>query len=251
MPIREFFFTLIKKPFVQAFFLFIPLVFILVLFVDFLVMPMIAGSFTSQKEVPSVLGMEKTEAERVLTQSNFKFEWLEEGRYSAQVPVDHVLGQTPAPGNESKVGRTILLTKSNGIREVSVPDLRGKSQRQAEISLFRIGLVQGRIINGAHLTIPRGVVIRTNPSAGKLARMGDTVNVIISAGETAGRSPLPHFEGLLLEEVFQKLETLGFTVGDVVRKKGNEGISGTVLEQSPKSGDFLPAGTKIDFVIVD
>lgn len=251
MPIRSFLLNFIKKPFVQAFLLFIPVVFVFILFVDFLIMPMIAGFFTSEKEVPTVLGLEKSEAERILTEADFKFEWLEEGRYSAQVPADYVLGQTPAPGNEAKVGRTILLTKSKGIREVVVPDLRGKSQRQAEISLYRAGLVQGRIIKGAHLSIPRGVVIRTNPTAGKLARMGDTVSVIVSAGETAGRTPIPHFEGLLLEEVFQKLETLGFTVGDIVRQKKGEGISGTVIEQSPKSGDFLPAGTKIDFVIVD
>ena len=77
------------------------------------------------------------------------------------------------------------------------------------------------------------------------------MNVIISAGETTGKKPLPQFEGLPLEEVFQKLEALGFVVGDVKRQKNSDGVSGTVLEHSPKSGDFLPAGTKIDFVIVD
>jgi len=236
MPIPNRFLNFIKKPFVQAFSIFLVIVFILVIVADSLVMPIIAGSFTSETVVPDVLGLEKTRAEQILTDADFNFEWL------AEVPV---------PGRKAKEGRTILLTKSKGIREVEIPDLRGKSQRQAEISLTRAGLIQGRIIKGAHLSIPRGVVIRTNPSAGKLVRMGDTVNVVISAGETTGKKPLPQFEGLLLEEVFQKLEALGFVVGDVVRQKGADGISGTVLEQSPKSGDYLPAGTKIDFVIVD
>lgn len=251
MPIPNRFLNFIKKPFVQAFSIFLVIVFILVIVADSLVMPIIAGSFTSETVVPDVLGLEKTRAEQILTDADFNFEWLAEGRYSSDVPAGHVLVQVPVPGRKAKEGRTILLTKSKGIREVEIPDLRGKSQRQAEISLTRAGLIQGRIIKGAHLSIPRGVVIRTNPSAGKLVRMGDTVNVVISAGETTGKKPLPQFEGLLLEEVFQKLEALGFVVGDVVRQKGADGISGTVLEQSPKSGDYLPAGTKVDFVIVD
>lgn len=251
MPFQDRFLAFIKKPFVQAFALFLAVVFILVLLADLLIMPIIAGSFTSESPVPDVLGLEKAKAEELITKADFNFEWLEEGRYSSDVPMGHVLVQVPAPGRKAKEGRTILLTKSKGIREVEIPDLRGKSQRQAEISLTRAGLVQGRIIKGAHLSIPRGVVIRTNPSAGKKARVGDTVNVIISAGETTGKKPLPQFEGLPLEEVFQKLEALGFVVGDVKRQKNSDGVSGTVIEQSPKSGDYLPAGTKIDFVIVD
>lgn len=251
MPLPKRFFNIIKKPFVQALALFCIVLFILVLLVDLLIMPIIAGSFTDEVAVPDVLGLEKAKAEQIIADADFKFEWLEEERYSSEVPIGHVLVQVPQPGRKAKEGRTILLTKSKGIREVEVPDLRGKSQRQAEISLTRTGLIQGKIIKGAHLSIPRGVVIRTNPVAGKLVRLGDTINVVISAGETTGKKPLPQFEGLLLEDVFQKLEALGFVVGDVVRQKSDDGISGTVLEQSPKSGDFLPAGTKIDFVIVD
>ena len=163
-----------------------------------------------------------------------------------------VLVQMPAAGRVAKLGRTVKLTRSLGIREVEIPDLRGKSQKQAEISLTRAGLVQGEIVKGAHASIPRGVVIRTDPMAGNKVRLGDTVKVVISAGVTTGKVMLPSFEGEMMDNVYPKLEQLGFRVGKIKRVKGETGeMSGTVLETAPKEGDYLKPDTKIDFVIVD
>ena len=163
-----------------------------------------------------------------------------------------MLVQMPAAGRTAKLGRTVKLTRSLGVREVEIPDLRGKSQKQAEISLTRAGLVQGEIVKGAHASIPRGVVIRTEPMAGNKVRMGDTVKVVISAGVTTGKVMLPSFEGEIMDNVYPKLEKLGFRVGKIKRVKGENGeMSGTVLETAPKEGDYLKPDTKIDFVIVD
>ena len=96
------------------------------------------------------------------------------------------------------------------------------------------------------------MVIRTDPMAGDTARVGDTVNVVISAGATTGRVLLPSFEGEVIDDVFVKVEQLGFKVGSVKRVKAENGeASNTVLETSPKEGDYLLPDTKIDFVIVD
>jgi len=182
----------------------------------------------------------------------FKAKWLEEGRYNAQVPAGRALVQMPAAGRMAKVGRTVQITRSLGLRQVEIPDLRGKSQKQATITLTRAGLVQGQIIKGAHKSIPRGVVIRTDPMAGDTARVGDTVNVIISAGETLGRVLLPSFAGEVIDDVFVKVEQLGFKVGNVKRIKAENGEApNTVIETSPKEGDYLLPDTKIDFVIAD
>jgi serine/threonine-protein kinase len=154
-------------------------------------------------------------------------------------------------GREAKLGRTVFLTASKGLREIVIPDLRGKSLHQAEISLVRAGLKQGKLIQGAHAGIPRGVVIRTEPVAGKLARIGDTVRIVVSAGFSAGKVMLPSFVKQSMEDAIQKLESLGFTIGDVHRKQIPDGISGTVLEQIPQAGEFLPTGSKIDLIVVD
>ena len=225
---------------------------ILAIVVDKIVLPIFAGSFTSTGEVPALEGLSAEAAQAKLDSAGFKYEWLEEGRYNSQVPAGMVLVQMPAAGRIAKLGRTVKLTKSLGIREVEIPDLRGKSQKQAEISLTRAGLVQGEIVKGAHASIPRGVVIRTDPMAGNKVRLGDTVKVVISAGATTGKVMLPSFEGEMIDNVYQKLEQLGFRVGKIKRVKGENGeMSGTVLETAPKEGDYLKPDTKIDFIVAD
>ena len=250
--IKKFFKWLKTSPFIRAFFLWVVLLVILALAVDKIALPIFSGQFTSTAEVPNLEGMTEAEADAALSAAGFKAKWLEEGRYNAQVPAGRALVQMPAAGRMAKVGRTVQITRSLGLRQVEIPDLRGKSQKQATITLTRAGLVQGQIIKGAHKSIPRGVVIRTDPMAGDTARVGDTVNVIISAGETLGRVLLPSFVGEVIDDVFVKVEQLGFKVGNVKRIKAENGEApNTVIETSPKEGDYLLPDTKIDFVIAD
>ena len=230
----------------KAFFIWIVVVIVLVFMVDKLLMPAFAGAFAKTGEVPNLEGLSQQAAESALTSAGFKFEWVEEGRYSSQVPAGMVLVQMPKAGRTAKIGRTVKLTKSLGLRKVIIPDLRGKSQKQADISLSRAGLVQGDVIKGAHQSIPRGVVIRTIPMA------GDTVKVVISAGVTTGRILLPNFEGILMDEVYPEMDKLGFKVGSIKRRKSEEGARpGSVIDTSPKYGDYLKPGTRVDFIIAD
>ena len=250
--IKNFFKWFKTSPFIRAFFLWVVLLVILALAVDKIALPIFSGQFTSTAEVPNLEGMTEAEADAALSAVGFKAKWLEEGRYNAQVPAGRALVQMPAAGRMAKVGRTVQITRSLGLRQVEIPDLRGKSQKQATITLTRAGLVQGQIIKGAHKSIPRGVVIRTDPMAGDTARVGDTVNVIISAGETLGRVLLPSFSGEVIDDVFMKVEQLGFKVGNVKRVKAENGEApNTVIETSPKERDYLLPDTKIDFVIAD
>lgn len=241
--------------FVKAFLLWIVIVVVLAFAVDKLLMPIFAGAFSKTGEVPNLEGMDEATAESTLANAGFKYEWLEEGRYNASIDSGKVLVQLPVAGRMAKLGRTVKLTRSLGPRQVEIPDLRGKSQKQATISLTRAGLVQGEIVKGAHQSIPRGVVIRTIPIAGEKVHIGDTVKVVISAGVTTGKTLLPNFAGEQIDEVYPKLEKLGFVVGRIKRTKAPEDMEnpmpGAVIETSPKYGDYLPPDSKINFVIVE
>ena len=236
----------------KAFVIWLIVVVVLVFLVDKLLMPAFAGAFASTGVVPNLEGLSEQAADSALTKAGFKYEWTEEGRYSTQIPAVMVLVQMPKAGRTAKIGRTVKLTKSLGLRKVVIPDLRGKSQKQADISLARAGLVQGEVIKGAHQSIPRGVVIRTIPIAGDTVRMGDTVHVVISAGVTTGRILLPNFEGILMDEVYPHMDRLGFKVGYIKRVKSEDGArSGSVIDTSPKYGDYLKPGSRVDFIIAD
>jgi serine/threonine-protein kinase len=249
--IKKFFSTLLKKPLLFAVVVFIPSVFLILMAVDNFVMPVFAGSFTREKEIPAVTGLEISEAEQKLRDAGFSVEVLPEGRYSAEVEAGKILVQYPAAGRFAKVGRTVRLTVCKGLREVAIPDLRGRSQKQAEMSIERSGFILGKIIKGSHESIPRGVVIRTVPEAGTVARVNDTVRIVISSGMTSGKILLPSFEGLSLDDALSSLDKLGFKVGKITRETGSENPSGTIITQSPMSGEYLTADSKIDLVISD
>lgn len=225
--------------------------FVVLVISDFIIMPILAGHLAFTSEVPSVVGKTAKEAEALILEEDLKVTWDSVGRYSAQVPAGAVLVQVPAPGRRVKEGRSVHLIPSKGMREVSIPDMRGKSQLQVEISLRRLGLVNGGVIQGAHASIPRGVVIRTQPGVGKLVRMGDTVSIVVSSGSVQGRQKLPDLVGMDLEQGAHLLDSLGFSVGKAERTAESGKASGTIVGQAPASGEYLDAGSSIELKIAD
>lgn len=238
------------SPVLKAFFIVLLLCCILAIIVDSIVMPIFAGRFASRGNIPVVTGLSADSATAVLTEAGFMVEWVPEGRYSAEVPLGYVLVQQPGANREAKLGRTIFLTKSKGLREVTLPDLRGKSRKQASMSITRAGLVEGPAIAGAHVSIPRGVVIRTEPGALSVLRIGDTVSVVYSAGEKSGKVLLPNYSGLPLDSAKKELEKLGFVSGKVKKDTSSSLVPGNVISQIPKSGEYLKPGTVVDWIIV-
>lgn len=227
------------------------LLFILILVVDFVVMPFVAGQYTNTIEVPDVEGMNAEKAESLLHEKDLGVIWSDEGKFSALVPAGHILVQMPKAGRTVKDLRNIKLTVSKGMREVTIPSLRGKSVRQAEISLNRLGLVLGKKLDGAHVSIPRGVVIRSVPAAGKVSRVGEVVDLVISSGARSGRERMPDLTGQSLSVAQNMLDSLSFELGEVTREKDTTQVPNTILRHSPRRGEFLDSGTVIDLVIAE
>ncbi|HSQ40988.1 MAG TPA: PASTA domain-containing protein [Fibrobacteraceae bacterium] len=223
----------------------------LLLLVDFIVMPIVAGHLSFTSQVPEVVGKTATQAEQALLDRDLKVSWDSVGRYSSKVPAGAVLIQIPTAGRTVKTGRTVHLIASKGQREVTIPELRGKSQRQAEITLGRLGLVVGAMIPGTHPSIPRGVVIRTEPEAGKVVRMGDKVDVVICGGAARVRLHMPNFKGLSLEQATNLADSLGLKLKRVKRKKKTSKLPNTVIAQKPGPGKSLKPGSSISLLVAD
>jgi serine/threonine-protein kinase len=219
--------------------------------VNWLVMPVIAGRFVKTMTVPNVVSLPAEEAERILKNTGLNFKWAKEGRYSFEIAANNVLIQIPEAGRTVKENRTIFLTISKGRQEVTIPDLRGASQRQAEISLQRLELLLGSKVEGAHAEIPRGVVIRTEPEVGKKVRVGSRVDLIISSGNSEGKTLLPNLHEMSLDKAIETIRSLGFKVGEIVTVPHENKLPHTVLELNPKQGEYLEEGTVINLKVVE
>jgi serine/threonine-protein kinase len=218
---------------------------------NWLFMPVIAGRFTKTMLVPNVVNFPSEEAEAILKKNGLNFKWAVEGRYSNEIAANNVLIQVPAAGRTVKENRTVFLTLSKGRQEVNIPDLRGTSQRQAEISLHRLELLLGSKVEGAHSEIPKGVVIRTEPEAGKKVRVGSYVDIIISSGNREGKVLLPNLREMSLDKAKEIIKSLALKVGEITIVQQEDKLPNTVLELSPRSGEYLEIGTAINLTVAE
>jgi serine/threonine-protein kinase len=236
-------------PFAIVFWIFA--VFAIAILANWMIMPAIAGRMTKTMLVPDVVNLPAEEADSVLKNAGLNVKWAKEGRYSGEITANNVLIQMPMANRTVKEGRTIFLTLSKGRQEVSVPDLRGVSPRQAEISLQRLELLLGSKIEGAHSAIPRGVVIRTEPESGKKVRIGSRVDIIISSGNSSGKILLPNLREMSLHRATAVIDSLGFRLGGIITIQVEDKLPNTVLELNPKPGEYLETGTAIDLTVAE
>lgn len=240
------------KPYLYALALLFAFLLIMSVLLDSFVMPFVAGKYAHTGTVPSVEGLAPKDAERVLDSAGFDYEWTSEGSFSTSVPEGKVANQVPAPGRTAKYSRSVRLTVSKGIRGVAVPELHGKTLHQTAVALRKAGLVEGEVIDSAFASVPKGVVICTDPIGGRMVHVGDTVTVIVSSGKSeSGMAQLPVLEKLSLKQAQHVLDSLGLELGEVRREHRTEGLSGTVVKQLPRAFSYVPAGTKINLTVIE
>ena len=85
--------------------------------------------------------------------------------YDDEVPTGSVSSQRPLPGTLVKPGRRVHVILSLGKKVFKVPDVTGKSPRDAELTLRDAGLVLKRTLYRSSKRFPPGVVVDQVPGA--------------------------------------------------------------------------------------
>jgi serine/threonine-protein kinase len=92
-----------------------------------------------------------------------------------------VAGQSVDPGTTVRMWTRVALRPSSGPPLVDVPKLAGQGQAAARAALKDLRLAVGTA-RQASLTVPRGLVVRTEPGPGQPVREGGTVTLVVSTG---------------------------------------------------------------------
>ena len=92
-----------------------------------------------------------------------------------------------------------------------------------------------------------GEVIRTEPAAGTLAAVGDTIDLFVSVGSE--RIPVPLVVGLTLEEAEQRIEDANLTVGRVEERPDANIAEGSVIASSPIAGVEIGPSIPVDLIV--
>lgn len=144
----------------------------------------IAGKGDSTSEmvkIPSVIGKTKSSAKSTLESAGFSVTF-EYGDYNNSVAADVVTAQSPSAKNQAAKGSTVTVTLSPGQKPITVPNVVGASQSQAESALAGAGLKYTYADSQYSDTVPAGNVINQTKS-GETVAAGTTITLTLSKGK--------------------------------------------------------------------
>jgi hypothetical protein len=134
--------------------------------------------------VPEVTGEQLNLAVQALASSGlaYKVSYSPGIQPVGTVPIGTVIVQRPSAGTMVQGASVITLTVVGTANSVTVPNLAGQSQAQAQSTLASAGLIM--TVNGpvASTNVARGVVISQSPAAGAAVPPRSSVAVTVSAG---------------------------------------------------------------------
>ncbi len=152
----------------------------------------------------------------------------------------------------------IIMNAFSGGDTVTVEDVRGLSQEQAENVLTASGLecTFGNAIYSDEYE--EGFVAETNPAAGKEVKKGYTVKLLISKGskdaddeeeEEKDKVKLPNLVGKTLSQAKKLLEENNLEDGEITYDENSTLPANTVCSQDPEAGEEVEEGTVVNLVV--
>ena len=200
--------------------------------------------------VPDMVGKSYAEARELLDEENYNITVSYE--YSSSSPAGEVISQYPFGGVERKVFvggslPTLSIVVSRGKETVEIKDFTHKSARDTVLELKNSSLAV-RIVEEYSSGVPKGTVISTRPSAGKVVEAGELVEVRVSLGEKKVMLTVPDVVGLTEAEAIARISSSGFAVG-TIKYESSSVSAGLVISQTTPSHSTLEKGSEISFSV--
>lgn len=192
-----------------------------------------------REEVPALRGLELAEAMARLTAQSLRGRVVDTVA-DGEAPNGSIAWQSPAPGTILPQGALVRLALSGGAPPIAIPDLEGYDLALATEVLRAAGVTLG-VVDTVPGPAEAGTVVRTVPTSGGPARLGQAVAVSVSRGVAS--IPVPNLAGLTLEGARDRLAAVGLRMGALTQRF--EGPPGTIVDQSPKPGTLATKGQPI------
>ena len=206
-----------------------------------------AGSNKSYP-VPDIRGKTVEEAQEMEGVKDIFLIEVQGTRTTEEYQPGQIVEQDPAAGRTRKSNLVIQVYVAAEPEKVPMKDLVGMEYRQARVLLTDMGL-DLKITTETVSSDKYGAdaVIETVPAADEPLVAGQTVILRVSTGpETV---TVPSFTGQDIANAVQNAQDLGLTVGEITYDTFSFAPQGQVIEQSIKSTDEVPGGTKISFTV--
>lgn len=154
------------------------------------------GSTTNHDQriaVPDLSKMTLGLAGQELKDAQLNYVVIDSSNFNPNFPRFSVIEQTPAAGKFVKENRKIyLVLNPSGFREIEVPNIIGRTKRQAEPTLIAMGFKVGKITYKPYIAEDEVLEMRYNGQniePGTPLRKTETIDLVLGDGSTNYNAP--------------------------------------------------------------
>lgn len=194
---------------------------------------------TETVNVPNVVKKEEAEAKQELENAGFVVQI--KYRNSDSIEEGLVIETDPKANSSQAKGSTVTMVVSEGVEQITVPDVVGKTQNSATQTLQDAGFKVGTITEDYSDTVASGLVISTDPEANTNLAKNGTVNLVVSKGAAI---VMPNFGSMQVTyaDARRQLQALGVSVSIIERVENPNYVSQSgdlVVNQYPAAGETI------------
>ena len=156
---------------------------------------------SEQVAVPDIVGKSQASAESLILNSKLAVGTVT-SQTSATAPIGEIIAQIPSAGEQVTPETQVDFVLSSGPVAVTVPEVVGQTQADAEAAIVASGLIVGTVRVNPSVSVSEGQVISQAPAGGTEVSGGSVVDLFVAAGDvvavwTALDGPAPDtFEGV-------------------------------------------------------
>jgi serine/threonine-protein kinase len=221
----------------------------------------LAGAFDSKPStalVPDVHGQLQNTAMETLRNKGFNKVTL------VQVPCKMLQGGQPTCNNPDDVGKALSTDPTSGTSvsttteiklsvgvkpgQVTVPNLTGKTQQEAQQALTAAGLYLDQNVQVTDVSDPNQYGKVVTQSAGANQTVDEGTTVTITVGKTPNMVQVTDYTGKQVAEAEAGLKAAGFKVSK--QTQASDQPAGTVVNQKPNAGQ-QPEGSTVTLYVSD
>jgi serine/threonine protein kinase len=198
---------------------------------------------TQKIVVPKIIGLESTEAEKLVVAKQLKYTELQE---NSDEPEGTVTVCFPDEGTEVDANSEVRVTVSKGPASFKMPSVKRNDKASAEAIIDERGLLLSNVTEEHSSSIASGLVISQNPVEDSLVQKGDSVSLVISKGVEIKMAKVQNLIGLSIDGADRVLKGVNLVLGEQKEVVTNDQAQdGKVSVQSIPENTSVPEGTAV------
>lgn len=198
-----------------------------------------------QVKVPLITGKDLAKANDVLEHVHLRLA-IQESRHTNK-PEGTIISQDPAAGRPVRRDRQILAVVSLGPELVDVPDLKGKTLREARILLSNSRLRLGRITYKPEKLGEPEQIVEQRPAGGEKIAKGRLIDLQVQRGSSSAMTKMPNWEGTHIYRIEEMVAAAHLQLGSIVWVFSDFVPKGEVVAQLPAKGAQVAYQSPVEF----